>query len=68
MKNSEQCEFLADKKPSEKVFWKVIRNLDNGNQIPDCSILPNTKTNEDKVILFADFFEKIFTNDSVDTN
>jgi exonuclease III len=63
-----QCAYLATKKPSEQVYWNVIKKIESGNTHKDNEILPNTKKPEEKARQFSDYYEKIFRNDKSDHN
>jgi hypothetical protein len=68
LKWNSQCEFLAKSKPSEQVYWRVIKNVESGNEINKQSILPNIQSNLEKASIFANYYEKIFNNSSFDRN
>ena len=61
-----QCEFLAKSKPSEQVYWKVIKNVESGNTLNKQSILPNIRLNFKKASIFAKYYKGIFNNSSFD--
>ncbi len=65
---NDQCAFLADSKPSEKVYWRIIKRIDSGNNSSNPIILPNTPLPKDKATILADFYENIFKNDFFDRN
>jgi hypothetical protein len=62
------CAFLAEKKPGEPTFWKIIKEVECGNKIVDTTILPNIKSNKEKANIFATFYKSTFSNNKHDNN
>ncbi len=65
---NDQCAFLALKKPSEQVYWKILKQIETGNQPKDPTILPNTESPKEKADIMANFYENIFQNNYFDRN
>ena len=63
-----QCAFLADKKPSEPVYWRIIKQIESGNQPKNQAVLPGIKSSYDKAEIFSDFYGNIFKNNYFDRN
>ncbi len=61
-----QCEFSAKSKPTEQVYWKVIKNVESGNSLNKQSILRDIRSNFEKASIFAYYYEEIFNNSSFD--
>ncbi len=57
---------MAKSKPSEQVYWKVIKNVESGNTLNKKSILPYIRSNFAKAWVFADYYGGIFNNSSFD--
>jgi exonuclease III len=62
------CAFLAKSKPSEQVYWRIIKQVEAGNIPNSTNILPNTPIAKDKAKILADFYEDVFMNDFFDRN
>ena len=65
---NDQCAFLADKKPSEPVYWSIIKQIETGNQPKSHTVLPGTKSSEEKAEIFSEFYGNIFKNTYFDRN
>jgi exonuclease III len=65
---NEICSFLAEKKPSETTFWKLIKQVETGNIPKDTTVLPNVKSKVEKVKTFGRFYKETFSNPSYNPN
>jgi hypothetical protein len=65
---NQHCAYLATKKPSEQVYWQVIKKIESGTSYKSTTILSSTKRTEEKVKQFSDFYEQIFQNNFSDRN
>ncbi len=65
---NDHCAFLAKSKPSEQVYWRIIKQVEAGNIPNSTNILPNTPIAKDKAMILAEFYESVFKNDFFDRN
>lgn len=59
---NELCSYLAEHKPSESVYWKIINKVENDNKIKSTTVLPSTNSVTDKTRIFLNFYSNIFQN------
>jgi exonuclease III len=65
---NDQCAFLANKKPSEPVYWKIVKQIDSGNQPKSQTVLPGIKSADEKAEIFSEYYSNIFKNTYLDRN